>query len=83
MITSRNDSCKKIVITFPFLVTKYAPFSCVKWYTEFNQGPVVWRPISTNPLERVSYDLELKTREQNRNNELIEIERFDWFIERV
>ena len=33
-------------------------------------------------LERFSYDLELKTREQNRNNKQTEIERFDWFIER-
>ena len=34
-------------------------------------------------LERFSYDLELKTREQNRNNKQTEIERFDWFIERL
>ena len=25
----------------------------------------------------------MKTREQNRNNKLTEIERFDWFIERI
>ena len=35
------------------------------------------------PLERFSYDLEMKTREQNRNNKRMEIERFDWFIERI
>ena len=34
-------------------------------------------------LERFSYDLEMKTREQNRNNKRTEIERFDWFIERT
>ena len=34
-------------------------------------------------LERFSYDLEMKTREQNRNNKRTEIERFDWFIERI
>ena len=33
--------------------------------------------------ERFSYDLEMKTREQNRNNKRTEIERFDWFIERT
>ena len=33
-------------------------------------------------VERFSYDLETKTREQNRNNKRTEIERFDWFIER-
>ena len=35
------------------------------------------------PMERFLYDLEMKTREQNRNNERTEIERFDWFIERI
>ena len=34
-------------------------------------------------IERFSYDLEMKTREQNRNNNRTEIERFDWFIERI
>ena len=34
-------------------------------------------------IERFSYDLEMKTREQNRNNKRMEIERFDWFIERI
>ena len=31
----------------------------------------------------ISYDLKMKTREQNRNNKRTEIERFDWFIEWV
>ena len=47
-------------------------FLCVNrspiWYTLFF-------------LEQFSYDLEMKTREQNRNNKRTEIERFDWFIE--
>ena len=34
-------------------------------------------------IERFSYDLEMKTREQNRNNKRTEIERFDWCIERI
>ena len=33
-------------------------------------------------VKRFSYDLEMKTREQNRNNKQTEIERFDWFMER-
>ena len=33
--------------------------------------------------ERFSNDLEVKTHEQNRNNQWTEIERFDWFIERI
>ena len=31
----------------------------------------------------VSYDLDMKTREKNRNNTPTEIGRFDWFIERM
>ena len=34
-------------------------------------------------IERFWYELEMKTREQNRHNERTEIERFDWFIERI
>ena len=34
-------------------------------------------------IERFSYDLEMKTYEQNRNNKRTEIERFDWVIERI
>ena len=34
-------------------------------------------------IERFSYDLEMKTRKQNRNNKYTEIERFDWFIKRI
>ena len=41
------------------------------------------RRRTAKDLERFSYDLEMKTREQNRNNKRTEIERFDWFIERI
>ena len=34
-------------------------------------------------IERFSYHLEMKTREQNRNNKRPGIEQFDWFIERI
>ena len=34
-------------------------------------------------IERFSYDLEMKTREQNKNNKRTEIERFDRLIERT
>ena len=34
-------------------------------------------------LEWFSYDLEMKTREQNRSIKRTEIKRFDWFIERI
>ena len=37
--------------------------------------------LATNGLELFSYDLEMKKREQNRNNKRSEIGRFDWFIE--
>ena len=34
-------------------------------------------------VERFSHDLEMKTRERNRNNKRTEIERFDWFIQLI
>ena len=34
-------------------------------------------------IERFSYDLEMKTREQHSNNKRTEIERFDWFVKRI
>ena len=37
--------------------------------------------LATNGLERFSYDLEMKKREQNRNNKRTEIGRFDVYIE--
>ena len=33
--------------------------------------------------ERFSYDLEMKTHEQNRSIKRTQIKRFDWFIERI
>ena len=34
-------------------------------------------------LGQFSYDLEMKTCEQNKNNKRTEMKRFDWFIERI
>ena len=34
-------------------------------------------------IERFSFGLEMKTGGQNRNNKQTEIERFDWFVERI
>ena len=34
-------------------------------------------------IERFSYDLEMKAREQNRKGKRTEIEQFDWFMERT
>ena len=42
-----------------------------------------FQKIAFLTLERFSHDLEMKTREQNRNNKRTEIERFDRFIERI
>ena len=45
---------------------------------------LLYQPFNVNCLmERFSYDLDMKTREQNRNNKRTEIERFGWFIERT
>ena len=39
--------------------------------------------FTRNCLKRFSHDLEITTRQQYRNNQRTEIERFDWFIERI
>ena len=49
-----------------------------KWPVKF----AVWTKLLIL-IKRFSYDLEMKTREQNRNNKRTEIEWFDWFIERI
>ena len=65
---------------------KYAEFSApspVGQPLRYDVG-CVWTTCSSSlPLERFSYDLEMKTREQNRNKKPTEIERFDWFNERI
>ena len=45
-------------------------------------GHVPVSPLRSS-LERFSYDLEIKTREQNRNNKRTEIKQFIWFIEQI
>ena len=44
---------------------------------------IVASSLMHNHVERFSYDLETKTRKQNRNSKRTERERFDWFIERI
>ena len=68
---------------YPFLSSKIIMVSqnldyCSRKVTHFLKYPTV-----TVKIERFSYDLEMKTREQNRNNKRTEIERFDWFVERI
>ena len=43
----------------------------------------VYTILDSLSCPRFSYELEMKTREQNRNNKGTEIEQFDWFIERI
>ena len=61
-----------LLLPFSFLKGN---FICVYVITE--------KKIQEDNLERFSYDLEMKAREQNRNDKRTEIERFDWFIERT
>ena len=55
------------------------------WSVNKNVCSYQWRIVCdwSKQLERFSYDLEMITREQKRNNKRTEIERFDWFIERI
>jgi len=58
------------------------------WFIERIQTRVAFGWLSEqlgekNVIERFSYNLEMKTREQNRNNKPKKIGRFDWFVERI
>ena len=55
----------------------------VVFSTLFSVFHLVMKHCVSCLIERFSCDLEMKTREQNRNNKRTEIERFDWFIERI
>ena len=60
--------------------TEEMPWFCIQTKPFWHYFHVV---LFFFPVERFSYDLETKTREQNRNNKKTEIERYDWFIERT
>ena len=69
----------KPIAFLPFLLT--SPSSLLKLrYVDNYSGRSITLSIM---LEQFSYDLEMKTREQNKNNKRTEIKRFDWFIERI
>ena len=54
--------------------------SC-EWVRKLSNGFSM--KLTKTVIERFSYDLEMKTHEQNRNNKRTEKERLDWFIERI
>ena len=60
--------------------TEEMPWFCIQTKPFWHYFHVV---LFFLPVGRFSYDLETKTREQNRNNKKTEIERYDWFIERT
>ena len=69
----------KPIAFLPFSLT--SPSSLLKLrYVDNYSGRSITLSIM---LEQFSYDLEMKTREQNKNNKRTEIKRFDWFIERI
>ena len=71
-------SIKKKLREFDYKIKAFS----LRWFFYINSRNLFsWLCIDL--LERFSYDLEMKTREQNRDNKGTEIERFDWFIERI
>ena len=84
--TSNLRSIPSRFLELPFQVCSMilAHFSFICWLIFY----IVWRMFLFDLLwswwiERFSYDLKMKMREQNRHNKRTEIERFDWFIERT
>ena len=66
--------------TYTLIRSELISLLAASWRSTFQ---IQIQPGMVGVLERFSYDLEMKTREQNRNNKQTEIERFDWFIERT
>ena len=56
---------------------------CLSRYRNLKVFPLNTFGFDTNLTFSIFYDLEMKTRQQNRNNKWTKIERFDWFIEQT
>ena len=73
--TTRRDM-RSILKGIKFILQAFLVFFC-----NIHRKPIESVVYCFYKIERFSYDLEMKTREQNKNNKRTEIERFDWFIE--
>ena len=62
---------------FKFYFSLFQTHYCIIHH--WQNSPIIFKPR----IERFLYDLEMKTRQQNWNNKGMEIEIFDWFIERI
>ena len=94
---TRTTRCLAIPARLVILHSQKGQRSLVRWFyllspwKKFNsvaiQTKLFWQYFHVVlfffPVERFSHDLEMKTREQNRNNKRTEIRRYDWFIERT
>ena len=69
---------RSIVKGIKFILQAFLVFFC-----NIHRKPIESVVYCFYKIERFSYDLEMKTREQNKNNKRAEIKRFDWFIERI
>ena len=74
---------------FPTLSYTYTPYPSYTWILEMvkskARGKVNFKLVYKiyYLIQLFSYDFEVKTREQNRNNKRAKIERFDSFVERI
>ena len=88
MISQVSDAVKPINplrTSFLFTFTSWTVISALTTPITVNSTPIfssflaLPSRLCLKKVERFSYDIEMKTREQNRNNKLTEIERFDWY----
>ena len=69
----------KPIAFLPFSLTSPSSLLKLPYVNNYRDRSITLSIMS----EQFSYDLEMKTREQNKNNKRTEIKRFDWFIERI
>ena len=88
LISQVSDSVKPINplrTSFLFTFTSWTVISPLTTPIMVNSTPIfssflaLPSRLCLKTIERFSYDIEMKTREQNRSNKRTEIERFDWY----
>ena len=92
LLSQASDSVKLMNMLKPSFFLTFTSWAVIRALTTLitvNSTPIfssflaLPSRLCLKTVERFSYDIEMKTREQNRSNKRTEIERFDWFIERI
>ena len=88
LLSQASDSVKLMNMLKPSFFLTFTSWAVIRALTTLitvNSTPIfssflaLPSRLCLKTVERFSYDIEMKTREQNRSNKRTEIERFDWY----